>query len=116
MTSPNQTFPLVTILLLALLLSPASAITCSDVVKALNPCLNYLKSGSGMPPAPCCTGAKALASATTTTADKQTACTCIKSASKQMNVIPALAKALPGNCGISLGFTLDPNIDCSTIS
>ncbi|PSS10049.1 Non-specific lipid-transfer protein like [Actinidia chinensis var. chinensis] len=114
MKSSNQALPFMPILLLlALLLSPASAITCSDVIRDMSPCVSYLKSGSGMPPAPCRTGAQAIASAATTT-DKQTACNCIKSASKQMNVNPSLVKALPGNCRISLGFTLDPNIDCST--
>ncbi|XP_058225150.1 non-specific lipid-transfer protein AP10-like [Rhododendron vialii] len=118
MKSSSQAVPLMAILMLVLLVSPSSvaAITCGDVLRNISPCVSYLISGSGMPPPPCCAGAKALAASCTTTADRQTACGCIKTASKSLNVKPALAKALPGNCQINLGFTVDPNIDCSTIS
>ena len=98
------------------LAAPAAAITCSDVIKDLRPCINYLRSGSGAPPSPCCDGASSLASAATTTADKQTACNCLKSAAKSISLKPELAKALPGNCGITLPFQVDPNVDCSKVS
>ncbi|KAI8545668.1 hypothetical protein RHMOL_Rhmol07G0057600 [Rhododendron molle] len=116
MKSSSQAVPLMAILMLVLLVSPSSvaAVTCSDVFRYVSPCVSYLRSGSGMPPPPCCAGAKALAASCTTTADRQTACGCIKTASQSLNVNPALAKALPGNCQINLGFTVDPNIDCST--
>ncbi|KAA8515743.1 hypothetical protein F0562_018646 [Nyssa sinensis] len=105
-------------ILMLLLLAPASeaAIVCSDVVKDVRPCLSYLQSGSGAPPAGCCAGVKALASATSTTADKQAACNCLQAASKKLTIKPELAKALPGSCGISLPFTISPNIDCSKIT
>lgn len=99
-----------------LLLAPSTsdaAITCSDVIKDLKPCINYLKSGSGSPPADCCAGASNLASSTTSTADKQAACTCLKNASKSINVKPELAKSLPGNCGISFPYPLSPTVDCT---
>ncbi|KAK6120769.1 hypothetical protein DH2020_045485 [Rehmannia glutinosa] len=96
-----------------LLVSPTAAITCSDVIKDLRPCVNYLKSGSGTPPSDCCTGASSLASAATSTADKQTACTCLKNAAKSINPKPELAKSLAGNCGISLPFEVSPTVDCS---
>ncbi|KAI3448960.1 hypothetical protein Pfo_005625, partial [Paulownia fortunei] len=95
------------------LVAPAAAITCSDVIKDLRPCIDYLKSGSGMPPSSCCSGASNLVSIATTTADKQTACTCLKNAAKNINLKPELAKSLPGNCGISLPFEVSPNVDCS---
>ncbi|KAL7204156.1 hypothetical protein ACSBR2_017260 [Camellia fascicularis] len=119
MKSSTQALPFNAMLILLLLLvAPASiaAITCSDVIKDLRPCISYLKTGSGTPPAACCAGAKALASAATSTADKKTSCNCIKSTSKNMKINSKLAKALPGNCGINLGFSVDPNIDCSKIS
>ncbi|KAL0374071.1 UNVERIFIED_CONTAM: Non-specific lipid-transfer protein 8 [Sesamum radiatum] len=104
---------LVTTLIVVLLVAPATAITCSDVIKDLQPCVNYLKSGSGAPPAACCAGASNLASSATTTADKQTACSCLKNAAKNISLKPELAKSLPGNCGISLPFEVSPNVDCS---
>ncbi|KAF5766261.1 putative plant lipid transfer protein/Par allergen [Helianthus annuus] len=45
--------------------------------------------------------------------DKLAGCNCLKSALRSLNPNPALAKTLPGNCGISLGFTMSANIDCT---
>ena len=106
---------LAAIVLLFLLISSTSeaAISCSDVVKDLRPCVSYLSSGSGKPPAACCSGAKALAAAATTSADKKTACNCIKSSAKSMKINSQLAQALPGNCGISVAISISPNADCS---
>lgn len=116
MKSSSQAVPVMAILMLVLLVSPSSlaAVTCGGVLSNVSPCLSYLTTGSGMPPPPCCAGAKALAASCTSTADRQTACGCLKTASRSLNVKPALARALPGNCQINLGFAVDPNIDCST--
>ncbi|CAN6561623.1 unnamed protein product [Malus baccata var. baccata] len=106
---------LMLLLLLLLAASSEAAITCSDVTKDLRPCLSYLVSGSGKPPAACCAGASALASAASTSADKKAACACIKSAAQKINIKSQLAQALPGNCGINLSFSFSPNTDCSKI-
>ncbi|XP_050218746.1 non-specific lipid-transfer protein 8-like [Mercurialis annua] len=105
-------------LLLLLLANSVSeaAISCSDVIKDVRPCVNYLVNGSGKPPAACCAGASALSSSATTTADKRTACSCIQSAAQKLNVNAQLAQALPSNCGISLPYTISPNFDCSKIT
>lgn len=105
---------LATLVILILLASTSeAAISCSDVIKDLRPCVSYLVSGSGKPPAACCAGTKALASAASTTEDKKTACNCIKSTSKSININSQLAQALPGNCGITLPIAISPNTDCS---
>ncbi|XP_057979988.1 non-specific lipid-transfer protein 8-like [Malania oleifera] len=98
-----------------LLLSSEAAISCSDVVKDLRPCVNYLQNGSGKPPPACCAGASTLASAASSSENKKAACSCIKSAAQQISIKTDLAKALPGNCGISLPFTVSPNVDCSKV-
>ncbi|XP_002531706.2 non-specific lipid-transfer protein 8 [Ricinus communis] len=107
-----------TVMMLLLLTTSVSeaAISCSDVIKDLRPCVNYLVNGTGTPPAACCAGASALASAATTTADKRAACACIKTAAQQLNPNAQLAQALPANCGISLPYTISPNFDCSKVS
>ncbi|KAK1413378.1 hypothetical protein QVD17_35150 [Tagetes erecta] len=109
---------LITILSLIVIFVPSSdaVISCSTVIQDVVPCVGYLKSGSGLPPPACCSGAKALAAATSTTADKQAACSCLKSASRTVNPNPVLAKSLPGNCGIKLGFSISPNVDCTKIT
>ncbi|XP_047956716.1 non-specific lipid-transfer protein 8-like [Salvia hispanica] len=113
---PSFTQAILFLAVLAAVAAPSRAITCSDVMKDLRPCINYLKSGSGTPPSPCCAGASSLAASATGTADKQAACTCIKNAAKSITIKPELAKALPGNCGISMPFQISPNVDCSKIS
>ncbi|KAJ4876908.1 Plant lipid transfer protein/Par allergen protein [Raphanus sativus] len=56
------------------------------------PCVSYLTSGSGKPPATCCEGVQKLDAATTTSADKKEACECIKSVASTVTVKPELAK------------------------
>lgn len=101
------------LLLIFLIPDTEAAISCSDVLKDLKPCVNYLTKGSGKPPADCCNGAKSLASAATTPADKKTACGCIKNAAQKMNPNAQLAQALPGNCGITLPVPVSATVDCS---
>ncbi|XP_022732163.1 non-specific lipid-transfer protein 8 [Durio zibethinus] len=109
--------PALAAVMLLLLLAPASyaAISCSDVIKDLRPCVNYLVNGTGKPPAACCAGASALASAASSSADKKAACECIKSAAKNMKPNSQLAQALPANCGINLPVTVSPTVDCSKV-
>nr|GEU99970.1 non-specific lipid-transfer protein 8-like [Tanacetum cinerariifolium] len=115
-----QVAPLLAIIVVSIILlfvpSSHGAISCSTVIQDVSPCVSYLRSGSGMPPSACCTGAKALAAAANTTPDRRTACSCLQSASRSLNPNPALAKSLPGNCGISLGFAISPNVDCTKIA
>ncbi|KAL7615541.1 hypothetical protein Lser_V15G03283 [Lactuca serriola] len=120
MKASTKVAPLIAItigsMFLLFLSSSDAVITCSTVIQDLAPCVSYLRSGSGMPPPACCSGAKALATAASTTADKQAACKCLKSASQSITPNPGLAKSLPGNCGISLGFTISPSVDCTKIN
>ncbi|GLT84218.1 hypothetical protein SLE2022_024630 [Rubroshorea leprosula] len=104
-------------LVLLMLLAPASeaAISCSDVIKDLRPCVNYLVNGTGAPPSSCCAGASALAAAATSSADKKTACQCIKSAAQKINPNQQLAQGLAANCGITLPVAVSPNVDCSKV-
>ncbi|KAJ7949063.1 Non-specific lipid-transfer protein [Quillaja saponaria] len=113
----KSTCALAALMLLFLLASPSEAvISCSDVINDLRPCISYLVNGNGKPPAACCSGASALASAASTAADKKAACDCIKSTSQKLNVKAQLAQDLPGNCGIKLPFTVSANTDCSKIA
>ncbi|XP_043691062.1 non-specific lipid-transfer protein AP10-like [Telopea speciosissima] len=104
-------------LMLLLLLVPTTeaAITCSDVVNDLTPCLSYLQSGKGTPSASCCSGASKLLGSATNTADTKTACNCMKSTIKQLNLNGAASQSLAGKCGIKLSFTVSANTDCSKI-
>ncbi|XP_021886850.1 non-specific lipid-transfer protein 8 [Carica papaya] len=117
MNSLRTKMPAMAMLMLLLILSSSSeaAISCTVVIKDLRPCLNYLVKGSGKPPSACCVGASALASATTTSADKKAACECIKAEAKKVNLNAQLAKDLPANCGITLSVSVSPDVDCSKV-
>ncbi|KAF4394634.1 hypothetical protein G4B88_009884 [Cannabis sativa] len=101
------------LLFLAMAASSEAAISCSDVIKDLRPCVSYLMNGSGKPPAPCCSGVSTLASAASSSADKKAACECIKNAAKNIKLKTDLAQSLPKDCGISLPFAVSPNTDCT---
>uniref|UniRef100_A0A0E0F1U9 Non-specific lipid-transfer protein n=1 Tax=Oryza meridionalis TaxID=40149 RepID=A0A0E0F1U9_9ORYZ len=68
---------LVAALLLAGPHATMAAISCGQVNSAVSPCLSYARGGSG-PSAACCSGVRSLNSAATTTADRRTACNCLK--------------------------------------
>lgn len=104
------------ILVVLLLPAPGGALTCSDVITDLSPCIQYLVSGKGSPSTACCAGASKLASAASTSADKKTACNCMKTTAQKVNTNPAAAQALPGSCGIALPFPVSASVDCSKYS
>ncbi|KAL9264191.1 Non-specific lipid-transfer protein-like protein [Drosera capensis] len=88
------------------------AITCSETMTKVLPCLNYLRTGSSMS-ATCCDGVRSLDSMTRNTPNLQTACACLVQAAKSYGISNVYAKQLPGKCGVKLGFAFDVNTDCS---
>nr|ACQ42221.1 lipid transfer protein [Chimonanthus praecox] len=101
----------------ALMVTPyvEAALTCGTVTSALSPCITYVRNG-GSVPASCCQGVAALNSAAKTTADRQAACSCLKSALSSVSGIqPSLASSLPGKCGVSIPYQISPSTDCSKV-
>ncbi|CAM8949216.1 unnamed protein product [Rhodiola kirilowii] len=76
--------------------------TCGTVAKSISPCLPYLNAGPpAKPAAGCCSGIKSLLAAASTTAYRQTVCTCLKQAAGGVSGLkPAAASGLPGACGV----------------
>lgn len=101
------------VMLVVFMPTSEAAVDCSDVVKTLSPCLNYLQNGGGMPSADCCAGANNLYSKATSTDNRQAICSCIKTAAAKINTNDAAAQGLPGSCGISLPVPISRDIDCS---
>ncbi|MCL7031351.1 hypothetical protein MKW94_029146 [Papaver nudicaule] len=88
------------------------AITCGTVTAKMAPCLGYLKGGALA--SNCCSGVKSLLGAAQTTPDRQTACTCLKSASGSIPGINyANAASLPSRCGVSIPYKISPSTDCT---
>ncbi|GJT10055.1 non-specific lipid-transfer protein-like protein [Tanacetum coccineum] len=91
------------------------AISCGQVISSLSPCLAYLRSGGAVSGA-CCSGVKSINSAARTSADRKTACGCLKSAySSNRGLNAANAAGLPGKCGVSIPYKISPNTDCSKV-
>uniref|UniRef100_A0A7N0VC82 Non-specific lipid-transfer protein n=1 Tax=Kalanchoe fedtschenkoi TaxID=63787 RepID=A0A7N0VC82_KALFE len=98
-------------------LAARAAISCGTVASALSPCIPYLKAGPpAAPAARCCGGIKSLLLAAKTTADRQAACSCLKSQAGQVpNLKPAAASALPKACGVSIPYPISPSTNCANV-
>lgn len=91
-------------------------LTCGVVSSKLGPCLPYLKGTAGTPTKGCCDGVKALNGLASTTADKKTACSCIKSTAAGIKGINyGNAASLPGKCGVNIPYKISPSTDCTKI-
>ncbi|KAI3824048.1 hypothetical protein L1987_05495 [Smallanthus sonchifolius] len=115
MKGPAAVAMLAMIVMALVMVHPSEAISCGDLSNMLSPCLPYLRSGSGSPTKACCDGAKKVAGATKSQADRRAVCNCVKGASAQLKVRPDAAKSLPGKCGVSTSIPINPNVNCNTI-
>lgn len=90
-----------------------AGITCDNVKDNLLSCVPYVLIGGSVPEG-CCIGLKTLVSESTTTADRQMVCSCLKSAAKSAtdDQFERAAK-IPGKCGVDLKYKLVRDIDCS---
>ncbi|KAF2287977.1 hypothetical protein P3X46_008003 [Hevea brasiliensis] len=94
----------------------AQAITCGQVQSALVPCLSYLKTTGPTPPATCCNGVRTINNAAKTTADRRTACQCLKSAAGSVKGLnPTTVAGLPGKCGVNIPYKISLSTNCATV-
>ncbi|EYU40720.1 hypothetical protein MIMGU_mgv1a025606mg [Erythranthe guttata] len=106
----------VVLVVVSLAATPGEAVSCGELQSSLAPCLSYL-TGGGEPSESCCGGLRSASGSIQSTQDRQTACYCMKSAAScTYNVPTDAAASLPGKCGVSVGMTISPNVDCSQIS
>nr|AAM00272.1 lipid transfer protein 1 [Euphorbia lagascae] len=93
----------------------ANAITCGQVSSSLAPCVNFLKSG-GAPSPQCCNGLGGMVNQAKSTADKQAACNCLKTAAKNMpGLNPANAESLPSKCKVNIPYKISFSTNCNSI-
>ncbi|KAF7844109.1 non-specific lipid-transfer protein-like [Senna tora] len=97
-----------------------SSIACSDVVKEITPCLNYLRGSDGSnakPSEECCNGVKLLDDDAKSKQERIDVCNCAKQALSDIgNYDPSRIPQLPKDCGFD--FTLpaiDKSTDCSKL-
>ncbi|KAL9267361.1 Non-specific lipid-transfer protein-like protein [Drosera capensis] len=89
---------------------------CSKVSKPLVSCVPYLKGEATKPSPACCNGCKSLLKTETTKADRQGACSCLKSLAGKVGVKDGPAKALPGKCGFKFPYVISSSVDCSKVN
>ena len=105
---------LVAVMLLVAPYTADAAISCGTVNSALGPCLAYARGGAG-PSTACCSGVKRLAGAAQNTADRRTACNCLKNVVKSSGIKAGNAASIPSKCGVSIPYPISPSVNCNTI-
>ncbi|XP_019430990.1 PREDICTED: non-specific lipid-transfer protein 1-like [Lupinus angustifolius] len=111
---------LLSVMILGLLDVPSNAsqindITCGEAGPLILPCVQFLQgSGPGQPSAFCCSGAKSIFVAATSTQNRRALCECFKQAAPLIGLNPNRSKQLPKLCNINLPFDLDSKIDCNS--
>jgi hypothetical protein len=117
MARTNAQQPTVAAVLVALFLvsAPAvSAMTCGQVVSMLSPCVRYAMGRERTTSPACCSGVRSLNAAARSTADRQTACNCLKrQASGTGGLRPNLVAGIPGKCGVHVPYAISTSTDCS---
>ncbi|XP_073112140.1 putative non-specific lipid-transfer protein 14 [Elaeis guineensis] len=108
------------VLVLVLVLGWATAVAglmdCSTVTSLLSTCSNFATYGTPDPTlgTPCCDGVVSLYNiASDSTDNRRSACSCLMALITTYNPNATAIARLPGLCGISLGFIIDPNTDCT---
>ena len=91
------------------------AVSCGTVASSISPCINYLTKNG--PLGGCCAGVRRLAGSAMTTADRRTACGCLKSLSANLKGLDARkASSLPRTCGVNVPYPISPSTDCSRVA
>jgi hypothetical protein len=111
---PAALFVLAALLLQVAPPRAAAAQSCPTVYDTLMPCLGYVESGGAVPPE-CCAGIKQVVSDARTAPDRRAICACLKELAP-VAPAPYISRAvgLPDRCGVSLGYKLSPDMDCSS--
>nr|CAH69188.1 type 1 non specific lipid transfer protein precursor [Triticum aestivum] len=94
----------------------SGAVTCGDVTSAIAPCMSYATGQASSPSAGCCSGVRTLNGKASTSADRQAACRCLKNLAGSFKGISMGNVAnIPGECGVSVSFPINNNVNCDTL-
>ena len=95
--------------------SVSAAIDCTTVLAFISACSTFVTYGSPdpIPGSPCCDAVGSLNRLAVMIEDQQSVCRCLMGLITTYNPNATAIATLPGFCGVSLGFTIDPNTDCN---
>lgn len=90
-------------------------IGCPMVTQAVNACSTFITYGSPdpLPGSPCCNAMAGLKNMGESIENRQSICKCIMGLINAYDPNGNVIATLPGFCGVSFGFTIEPNVDCS---
>ena len=92
----------------------SAVIDCPIVNQLFSACSIFITYGSPdpIPGTPCCDAMSGLNIIANSGDNRQSVCRCLMGLIETYNPNATAIGTLPGLCGISLGFTIDPNTDC----
>ncbi|GFP84776.1 putative non-specific lipid-transfer protein 14 [Phtheirospermum japonicum] len=101
----------------AILLSRSSASAaddCGTVTALVSACSSFVTYGSPdpIPGSPCCVAMTSLNNLADSGDNRRAVCRCVMDLIANYSSNATAIATVPGFCGVSLGFTIDPNTDC----
>ncbi|KAB1205640.1 Non-specific lipid-transfer protein 2 [Morella rubra] len=97
--------------------SAMGSITCSSMIRDLNPCLPYLREVNDVPSAGCCNAARVVGSYFNSNTDRYAACECLQDTGATVNgIYVSRMRSLPQRCAVSINLppiSADGRLDCS---
>ncbi|KAK4350822.1 hypothetical protein RND71_030135 [Anisodus tanguticus] len=113
----KSVFWMVMVLGVALIIHEAGADEeCSIVTALVSACSSFVNYGmpDPIPGEPCCVAMMSLSNVASSTGveTRQAVCRCMMDLITTYNPNSTAIATLPGFCGVSLGFTIDPNTEC----
>ncbi|KAK7294821.1 hypothetical protein RJT34_17718 [Clitoria ternatea] len=91
----------------------AQGITCGQVTGNLAPCLFYLLQGGSVSRV-CCNGVRNVLGGATTTSDRQTVCSCLKTAAHNFGITGEYAHSLPSLCKVNVPYKISASTNCTS--
>ncbi|KAF8414167.1 hypothetical protein HHK36_002166 [Tetracentron sinense] len=102
------------LVLLALIVSPVNGVSCGDAVSVLIPCGSFLLGDDEPKPSDqCCSSAQSLNKMAETRASRRALCECLKQTGPSFGVNPERAKQLLPLCKLKLNIPISPDVDCN---
>lgn len=95
-------------------LSGGSPTECTTVTALVSSCSSFVTLGSPdpIPGSPCCVAMTTLNQLASSGDNRRSVCRCVMDLINSNTPNATAIATLPGFCGVSLGFTIDPNTDC----
>ncbi|CAI9295677.1 unnamed protein product [Lactuca saligna] len=95
----------------------SATVDCVTVTTLVSTCSAFVQYGTPdpYPGSPCCDAVASLNNLGDSEENRRSLCMCLMGVITTYNPNATAIATLPGFCGVSLGFTIDPNTDCNYV-